>query len=188
MSQAPNLNPSEFSDLQLLDRAKKLFEAEQYSAAKAQLEQAQILTSSETAIGGEIQIWLANTYDALGNVELAIAICTKLINHSNPVISKQADYLLSIFSAPPISKLEDVTSSLPDLTNLEASNSKSFTAATPTDGANNKNSQPQSLAVEPKIEQNPVRQNLILWLAFVTFVLTFVCLLTIWLYRFTQIQ
>jgi tetratricopeptide (TPR) repeat protein len=181
MSQDSSLNPSQFLDSQLLDKAKKLFEAEQYLQAKAQLEQAQTLTSSETTVGGEIQIWLANSYDALGQTKSAIAICQKLISHSDPVIAKQADYLLSIFSAPAINKLADVTSTLPDLTNLEASNSKSFTASTPIDNTNKAIAPPQLLPVE----QNLRKQSLVLRFAIVTFILIFVCSLAIWLYRFT---
>jgi len=176
-------NPSE-----LLNEAKSLFESEQYLKAIALLNQAQISTSPETMVGGEIQIWLANTYDALSQTESAIAICQKLISHSDPVIAKQADYLLSIFSAPLINKLADVTSTLPDLTNLEASNSKSFTASMPIDTANKQNIQPQSLLVESKVKQNLVEQSLILRLTIVTFVLIFVWSLTIWLYRFTQVK
>ncbi len=169
--QNPDLNPDISPELipevisELLNNGKKLFEVERYTEAIAQLEQAKILINPQTTLGGEVQIWLANAYDAIGETKRAIAICRKLTNHSDPTINKQANYLISIFSAPELSELENVTSTLPNLTNLDRSvdvylSPKSFTAS-----KLSSNDSSKAIASPTSQVLAPVRQNyLSIWL------------------------
>lgn len=160
MSEQPNTTPELIS---LLNNGKRLFEIEKYPDAIAQLQQAQILANSsnnsQTALGGEIQIWLANAYDAIGETKRAIAICQKLINHSDPTINKQANFLISIFSAPEINKLENVTSTLPPLAMDRSQAPKSFNAS-------QLSSDPANKATDRLTTENrdPLKQNyLLIW-------------------------
>ncbi|NKB18722.1 MAG: tetratricopeptide repeat protein [Pseudanabaena sp. CRU_2_10] len=54
------------------------FERGDYQGAIAQFQQALSGVNEKTQIGGEIQIWLANAYDAVGNSTEAIALCRRL--------------------------------------------------------------------------------------------------------------
>lgn len=161
------------SATEFLENGKKLFEKEKYKDAITQLEQAQILIATDLAsssaklyLEGEIQIWLANTYDVLGDTTRAIAICQKLTDYKDPNIAKQANYLLTIFSAPPISKLEDVTSTLPNLQNLDRSEApKSFSSSKLSE-----NNSDQMIAANALKDQTPRQtNNLLIWLAIITF-------------------
>jgi tetratricopeptide (TPR) repeat protein len=165
-------NQNLVSATEFLENGKKLFQKEKYKEAIAQLEQAQLLIAPDLALSsaklyleGEIQIWLANTYDVLGDTTSAIAICQKLTEYKDPNIAKQANYLLTIFSATPLSQLEDVTSTLPNLQNLDRSQSpKSFSSSKLSE-----NNSDQAIATNILKDQAPQQaNNLLIWLAIIT--------------------
>lgn len=91
------------------------FERGNYQQAIALLERARTLVAVETVLGGEILIWLANSYDAAGRTEDAIALCRSLKNHSVSQVRKSARYVLGILTAPQLGKLEGVVSEVPIL-------------------------------------------------------------------------
>lgn len=91
------------------------FERGNYQQAIASLERARALVAIETVLGGEILIWLANSYDAAGRTEDAIALCRSLKNHSVSKVRKSARYVLGILTAPQLGKLEGVVSEVPIL-------------------------------------------------------------------------
>lgn len=101
------------------------FERGDYQGAIAQFQQALSGVNEKTQIGGEIQIWLANAYDAVGNSTEAIALCRRLKNHSDRDVRKSANYVLGILSAPQLNQLKDVVSKIPSLQSLDASDSPS---------------------------------------------------------------
>jgi tetratricopeptide (TPR) repeat protein len=101
------------------------FERGNYQSAIAQFQQALSVVNEKTQIGGEIQIWLANAYDAVGNSTEAIAICRRLKHHSDRDVRKSANYVLGILSAPKLSDLKDAVSTIPSLQNLNSSGSAS---------------------------------------------------------------
>jgi tetratricopeptide (TPR) repeat protein len=165
-----------------LEQGKALFEREKYLEAIAQLEQAQELVDFQSALGGEVQIWRANTYDVIGKTAVAIAICQKLAHHPDSQIVKQATYLVTIFSAIDLSQLEDVTSTFPNLDKVPTSNlSQSFSSTN--QFAENSNGENQQ-AIAPVA---PTSNSLLFWLIFWLSIITFVCCLGFWLYRFTEI-
>ena len=97
------------------------FERGDYQGAIAQFQQALSGVNEKTQIGGEIQIWLANAYDAVGNSTEAIALCRRLKNHSDRDVRKSANYVLGILSAPQLSELKDAVSKIPSLKSLDES-------------------------------------------------------------------
>ncbi len=99
------------------------FERGNYQSAIDQFQQALDGVNEKTQIGGEIQIWLANAYDAVGNSTEAIAICRRLKHHSDRDVRKSANYVLSVVSAPQLSELKDAVSKIPSLRGLDASDS-----------------------------------------------------------------
>jgi tetratricopeptide (TPR) repeat protein len=91
------------------------FESGNYQQAIAILERAKSIASFDTKLGGDILIWLANAYDAIGKTEQAIDLCRRLQRHSSGSIRKNARYMLGIFTAPQLAKLEGVVSVVPIL-------------------------------------------------------------------------
>jgi tetratricopeptide (TPR) repeat protein len=91
------------------------FENGSYQAAIAKLEQANKAIKPLSIQSGEIQIWLANGYDAVGRTVEAIAICEKLKNHPDRQIRKSAAFVQEIISAPKLSPITDGNLTIPSL-------------------------------------------------------------------------
>jgi len=169
---------------ELLDKGKKLFELEKYPEAVAQLHQAQILVSPDSALGGEVQIWLANTYDVMGDTAMAIAICQKLINHEDLAIAKQANFLVNIFSAPELAPLQNVTSTLPNLN--PSPQSFAIGNSPKRNTKENSNSNLSKSISNPTSDQNSVNPNYLkIRILICLSILITVCFIGIWLQRFT---
>lgn len=100
------------------------FEGGNYQQAITLLERARALAILETTLGGEILIWLANAYDAMGRTEEAIALCRSLKKHPVNSVRKSARYMLGILTAPQLSKLEGVVSEVPILQSPDSYQSK----------------------------------------------------------------
>jgi tetratricopeptide (TPR) repeat protein len=119
---SPSQNPPENAN-QLFDRAVTEFEHGNYQAAIAKLERANQQANPLTTLGGEIQIWLANAYEAVGKNSEAIALCEQLKTHPDRQIRKSAAFVLEIISAPELNKLNANNSEILNLSNsLENSN------------------------------------------------------------------
>ncbi|MBD2177389.1 tetratricopeptide repeat protein [Pseudanabaena sp. FACHB-1998] len=100
------------------------FERGNYQQAIALLERARPLSMLETKLGGDILVWLANSYDAIGRTEEAIALCRSLKKHPVGDIRKASRYMLGILTAPQLSKLEGVVSEVPILESPDTYESK----------------------------------------------------------------
>ena len=109
---------------QLYQEGVSNFENGNYQKSIALLERARALAVVETTLGGEILIWLANAYDAVGKTEEAIAICRGLKKHPVNSVRKSARYMLGILTAPQLSKLEGVVSEVPILQSPDTYQSK----------------------------------------------------------------
>ena len=109
---------------QLYQEGVSNFENGNYQQSIALLERARALAVVETTLGGEILIWLANAYDAVGKTEEAIAICRGLKKHPVNSVRKSARYMLGILTAPQLSKLEGVVSEVPILQSPDTYQSK----------------------------------------------------------------
>lgn len=120
---ADNLSSTEKPDRELYQElyqaGVRSFERGDYKQAIAQFQQALNGVNAKTKIGGEIQVWLANAYDAAGNSTEAIALCRSLKTHSDRDVRKSANYVLGILSAPKLNNLKDATSKIPSLKGLD---------------------------------------------------------------------
>jgi tetratricopeptide (TPR) repeat protein len=123
MEPSPESKPA---STELYAQALENFERGNYKAAIAQLEQAKLQTAVATLTGGNIQIWLANAYEAVGRNSEAIAICKSLSRHPDRDLRKNATYMLEIFSAPTLRASEDSYSVIPAFSS-NLSNSSGFT-------------------------------------------------------------
>ncbi|WP_103668696.1 tetratricopeptide repeat protein [Pseudanabaena sp. BC1403] len=109
---------------QLYQEGVSNFESGNYQQAIALLDRARALAILETTLGGEILIWLANAYDAVGKTEEAIAICRGLKKHPTNSVRKSARYMLGVLTAPQLSKLDGVVSEVPILQSPDTYQSK----------------------------------------------------------------
>lgn len=109
---------------ELYQQGVSCFERGNYQQAIALLERARPLTVLETQLGGDILVWLANSYDAVGRTEEAIALCRSLKKHPVSEIRKSSRYMLGILTAPQLSKLEGVVSEVPILESPDTYQSK----------------------------------------------------------------
>lgn len=114
-----NSSAPEKSDQELYQAGVRSFEHGDYKQAIAQFQQALDGVNAKTKIGGEIQVWLANAYDAAGNYTEAIALCRSLKTHSDRDVRKSANYVLGILFAPKLNSLKDATSKIPSLKDLD---------------------------------------------------------------------
>ncbi len=147
------------------------FESGNYRSAIAILERARALAVLETTLGGEILIWLANAYDAVGKTEEAIAICRNLKKHPINTVPKSARYMLGILTAPQLSKLEGVVSEVPILESPDRYQSKPVAR---TKSSSDKEKKPfREVSLE---KPNTESSNNFLWVA----IAIFLPLLAIW--------
>ena len=103
----------------LLQAGQLAFERGNYRASVEYFEEALTLVSRGTVLGGEVQLWLANAYSAMGDMELAIATCQKLARHPDPETRKQGKRLAYILQAPKLQTKEEWLTKIPDLKNLD---------------------------------------------------------------------
>lgn len=103
----------------LYQAGKEAFERGHYRQAIQSLEYASGLVEPRSALGGEVQLWLAMAYEAADYRSEAIALCEQLSRHPQDETRRQASRLLYILKAPQLKTSPDWLSKIPDLDNLE---------------------------------------------------------------------
>jgi len=98
---------------------KSAFERGRYRQSVEHLEKARDLVEKNTRLGGEVQIWLATAYQAMGQHQNAIALCRKLIRHPSLETSKQSRRLLEILEAPELNSNLEGLINIPDMSGIE---------------------------------------------------------------------
>ena len=91
------------------------FERGNYRQAVNHFEAGVKLAKAMTPLGGEIQIWLVNAYNAVGQGQEAIALCKTLTRHPDLEVRKQAKNLLYILEAPQLRRPGNWMTEIPDL-------------------------------------------------------------------------
>ena len=161
-----NINVEQIAT-ELYQEAVSNFESGNYQQAIALLERARALAILESRLGGDILIWLANSYDAIGKTEEATAMCRSLKKHPVGDIRKSAKYMLGILTAPPLSKLEGVTSEVPILESPDTYQSKPVARKT---SQNSKDQKPfREVSLEKPNTDNSKSINDFLWVAIAIF-------------------
>lgn len=95
------------------------FERGSYREAVTALEQAKALVAGATPLGGEVQLWLMNAYNAANRPADALALGEALARHPDPEIRKQSQRLLYILKAPQLKRPENWMTQIPDLQNID---------------------------------------------------------------------
>jgi tetratricopeptide (TPR) repeat protein len=149
------------------------FERGRYRESVESLEKAVSLSGSLSSLGGDIQIWLVNAYQAAGQSVEAIALCEKLGTHPNLRTRKQSRRMLYILKAPQLKRREEWLTKIPDLSQIEAANGENQ-IATRFDAVPKRPSRPRP---KPELEEIDLSQvntkdNSFLWIALVLIGLT----------------
>ncbi|OLP16774.1 hypothetical protein BST81_18940 [Leptolyngbya sp. 'hensonii'] len=105
------------------------FEKGEYRRSVQHLEKAAALSSRNSRIGGEAQLWLVTAYEANGQREEALTLARQLTRFPDPEIRKQSRRLLYIMEAPQLMKRSEWLTQIPDLTDLEDSDSALYSTA-----------------------------------------------------------
>jgi tetratricopeptide (TPR) repeat protein len=113
------------------------------------LEKALTLISGQSALGGEIQMWLVTAYDAAGQGEEAIALCRKLSSHPNLETRQQSKRLLFILEAPKLQARPEWLTQIPDLDPPNAAPRRYSAVGQAGQSSNAKSNEPKSITDEP---------------------------------------
>ncbi|MTJ07282.1 tetratricopeptide repeat protein [Anabaena sp. UHCC 0204] len=145
------------------------FENGQYRESVENLEKASALLVKNTRLGGEVEIWLVNAYEAAGRSEEAIALCQQLSRHPHYEVRQQAKRLGYILKAPKLKRPKEWMTEIPDLGTISDNKSKIIVTAQP------KKSPSKAKPVEPEyIDLSTVntRDNRFVWVALIAVALT----------------
>ena len=159
---------------------KQAFERGQYRRAVEALEESMNLTERASRFGGEVQLWLANAYEAAGKQQEAIALCQRLSRHPDPYTRKQGSRLLFILKAPKLRPHPEWITQIPDLNDLEEGESRIPAVPVVTKKSRRKKAEPEDL---PPIDWSQIntRDNQFIWVALVA-----IALLCGWLFWGSQ--
>jgi tetratricopeptide (TPR) repeat protein len=100
------------------------FERGEYRQAVSYLLAAVAQAQPNTRIGGEVQVWLATAYEAMGQISEAKALCLKLSNHPNLDTRQASKRMLYIMQAPELTRRDEWMIEIPDLSHLEDAEGK----------------------------------------------------------------
>lgn len=104
---------------QLYQAGKAAFERGSYRQSVETLEQANGLVNRTSRLGGEVQMWLVNAYQANGQQQEAIALCKLVSRHPDYNTAKQGKRLLYILEAPKLKSRPEWMTTIPDLGSLD---------------------------------------------------------------------
>jgi tetratricopeptide (TPR) repeat protein len=151
-------------------KGKAAFENGQYREAMENLETASSLTTKNSRLGGEIRIWLATAYEAVGRNEDAVALCQQLKRHPYSETSKQAASLEYIWTAPKLKRPQEWMTEIPDFGNISDNNQKN----NPVSNAKGSTNRPKKIPEREYIDLNQVNtsDNRFIWVALLAATIT----------------
>ena len=152
----------------LYQAGKLNFENGKYREAVEELEKASALSSRNSRLGGEVQIWLVTAYEAAGRTEEAIALCQQLQRHPFPETSKQAKELVYILKAPKLQRPSEWMTEIPDLGTLSDNDAKIRAAGNSAKSSRQAPAEPELV----DLSQVNTQDNRFIWLALIVMVLT----------------
>lgn len=112
-------------------QGKSAFDSGRYRLSIENLEQACKLISLNSPLGGEVQIWLVNAYEAGGESLKALSLCEELLHHPHKETKQQAKQLLYLIKAPKLTRPQEWMIQIPDLNHLTSSSPQYQNASSP---------------------------------------------------------
>ncbi len=142
------------------------FERGRYRQSIQHFVAARDLVDTNSRLGGEIQIWLATAYQALGQRQEAIALCRQLSRHASWETRKQSRRLLEILEAPELKSNLEGLIKIPDMSSIDESDG-SLRASQTRPAKSRKRSSPQSTPEPLDLSQVNTQDNDFLWIALI---------------------
>lgn len=109
---------------------------------------------------GEVQLWLANAYQANNQVDEAISLCRELTSHPFPQTSQNAKRQLYILEAPKLERPKAWLTQIPSLDNMEQPMKPVYV-----EGKRKKTEKILSLEDFEDLENMETQDNQFLWIA-----------------------
>jgi tetratricopeptide (TPR) repeat protein len=125
------------------------FERGLYRDSMDWFKKALTLISAQSALGGEIQMWLVTAYDAAGQGEEAIALCRQLSTHANLETRQKSKRLLFVLEAPKLQSKPEWLTQIPDLDPPNASTRRYSAVGQPGQSSKAKTNEPKSITEDP---------------------------------------
>lgn len=164
-----------------LERARDFYQAGQnafergrYRESVEYLEKAVNLSGQFSALGGEIQLWLVNAYQAAGRQVEAIDLCEQLDKHPHLQTRKQSRSMLYILKAPQLKRREEWLTKIPDLGNIDEAGRENKLAARVGSPAQKSTPRSTKLKIEEPVDLSQVntKDNGFIWIALALVALT----------------
>jgi hypothetical protein len=141
------------------------FERGLYRQSIEALEKSVSLAERNSSLGGEVQIWLVNAYQAADRNMEAIALCESLGSHPDIKTRKQSRRMIAILKAPRLKLREEWMTKIPDLTKLDEANEKNKRASGYPPPAPRPRSRPQPQPEPIDLSQVETKDNGFVWIA-----------------------
>ncbi len=145
-----------------------LFERGRYKDAIAHFQAALSLSNPIGSRGGEIQLWLVNTYIASGKEEEGLALCRKLIVHPDLDTKQQSKRILYILEAPQLELKPEWVTKIPDLADMD--DDKQIRYAQRPKKPRRRKQKPEPEPID--LSQVNTEDNQFVWIALIGIVLT----------------
>lgn len=158
----------------LYQAGQNAYERGRYRESVEYLEKAVNLSGQFSALGGEIQIWLVNAYQAAGRQQEAIDLCEQLGKHPNLQTRKQSRRMLYILKAPQLKRREEWLTKIPDLGNIDEAGRENQLAARVGAAPRTPTPRPSRLKIEEPVDLSQVntQENGFIWIALALVALT----------------
>jgi tetratricopeptide (TPR) repeat protein len=155
------------SVLEVYEAGKIAFERGRYRQSLQCFEAACQQVENNSPLGGEVQIWLATAYQALGQQQEAIALCQKLTRHTHYQTRQQSRRLLEILQAPPLSNNMKGLIEFPDMSQLEDNSSQKLIGNSSTSSSLKRSSRQVDESQLTDLTQVNTEDNQFLWIALI---------------------
>ena len=106
-------------------------------------------SAAQSALEGEIQMWLVTAYDAAGQGEKAIALCRQLSTHANLETRQNSKRLLFILEAPKLQSKPEWLTQIPDLDPPNAPTRRYSAVGQSGQSSQAKGNEPKSITEDP---------------------------------------
>lgn len=115
-----------------LTTGKAAFEAGHYRSAIELLQQGEVVNAADAdrsmPLDGELKTWLVMAYEASGDRTAALELCRVISRHPHADTRHQGKQLLYILEAPKLKLKSEWLTEIPDLTQLEPSEERTWTS------------------------------------------------------------
>jgi hypothetical protein len=146
---APSHNNAEREAMAAYTTGQTAFERGLYRDSIDWFTKALTLISGQSALGGDVQMWLVTAYDAAGQGEAAIALCRQLSTHANLETRQNSKRLLYILEAPKLQSKPEWLTQIPDLDPPNAAPRRYSAVGQPGQSSKVKTNEPKSITEDP---------------------------------------